>query len=131
MSDLDGQPGALNANGCGNSDDAPAGFSNFATLLSDQAHTLAAPGVCIFSTSINSGYRTGSGTSYSTPHAAGTAALCIATGNCTGPPRQVIQKLRSDATAYNTANPRYGFDGDPLRPITGKYYGYLIRAGRY
>jgi hypothetical protein len=26
---------------------------------------------------------------------------------------------------------RYGFQGDPLRPINGKYYGYLIRAGSY
>jgi hypothetical protein len=25
----------------------------------------------------------------------------------------------------------YGFQGDPLRPIPGKYYGYFIRAGLY
>ena len=29
------------------------------------------------------------------------------------------------------ANPSYGFVGDPLRPISGTYYGYLIRAGLY
>ena len=33
--------------------------------------------------------------------------------------------------AYNTANPGYGFAGDPLRPQAGKYYGYLVRAGLY
>jgi hypothetical protein len=33
--------------------------------------------------------------------------------------------------AYNLANCGYGFQGDPLRPISGKYYGFLIRAGRY
>ena len=39
---------------------------------------------------------------------------------------------RTDATvAYNQATPGYGFQGDPLRPISGKYYGYLIRAGLY
>jgi hypothetical protein len=25
----------------------------------------------------------------------------------------------------------YGFQDDPLRPISGKYHGYLIRAGLY
>jgi hypothetical protein len=25
----------------------------------------------------------------------------------------------------------YGFQGGPLRPISGKYYGYLMRAGLY
>jgi hypothetical protein len=37
----------------------------------------------------------------------------------------------SDAASYNVANSGYGFQGDPLRPVTGKYYGYLIRAGLY
>jgi hypothetical protein len=41
----------------------------------------------------------------------------------------VIQKLRSDAAAgATTAN---GFLGDPLRPVTGKYFGYLARAQGY
>jgi hypothetical protein len=34
-------------------------------------------------------------------------------------------------SAPNQANPGYGFQGDPLRPITGEYYSYLIRAGHY
>jgi len=63
---------------------------------------------------------------------AGVAALCIASGPCAGlTPAQIVQKLVSDASAYNTANPGYGFAGDPLRPQTGKYYGYLVRAGLY
>jgi hypothetical protein len=28
-------------------------------------------------------------------------------------------------------NSGYGFEGDPLRPITGEYYGYLISAALY
>ena len=46
-------------------------------------------------------------------------------------PAQIIQKIVSDAANYNNAHPEYGFVGDPLRPVTGKYYGYLIRAGSY
>ena len=66
------------------------------------------------------------------PHVAGTVALCIASGPCAGlTPPQIVQKIVADAAAYNQANPGYGFLGDPLEPITGKYYGYLIRAGLY
>ena len=66
------------------------------------------------------------------PHVAGTVAVCVASGACAGlTPPQIVQKIVADATAYNTANPGYGFLGDPLRPISGKYYGYLIRAGLY
>jgi hypothetical protein len=65
---------------------------------------------------------------------AGTVALCLASGSkpCAGlTPKEIVAKVVSDAAAYNTANPGYGFTGDPLRPIEGKYYGYLIRAGLY
>jgi hypothetical protein len=46
---------------------------------------------------------------------------------------QRSRKIVADAAAYNAAkqNVGYGFQGDPLRPISGKYYGYLIRAGLY
>ncbi len=39
----------------------------------------------------------------------------------------------ADASAFSTdtKNFGYGFQGDPLRPISGKYYGYLIRAAQY
>jgi subtilisin family serine protease len=43
------------------------------------------------------------------PHVAGTVALCIASGPCAGlTSAQIIQKIVSDAAAYNTANPSYG-----------------------
>jgi subtilisin family serine protease len=73
----------------------------------------------------------GSGTSFASPHAAGTVALCIASGACMGPPAQIIQKIVGEAAAYSSRNPGYGFAGDPLHPIAGKYYGYLIRAALY
>jgi len=40
-------------------------------------------------------------------------------------------KIATDAQAYNSANSEYGYTGDPLRPVEGKYFGYLIRAGIY
>ena len=75
------------------------------------------------------------------PHAAGTAALCIAkrdvdgngtfetNGPCTGmTPSQVISKLRSDAAARPAS---YGFTDDPNAPNGSRYYGYLEYAGGY
>ena len=70
-----------------------------------------------------------------TPHVTGTAALCIATGLCTGGPSSIMSTLRSNAAA-KPAN--YGFVGDPNNPITTGgpdpktlYYGHLIYAGGY
>lgn len=144
MTDLDGSPGgAFVGTTCARKtplvDDHSIFFSNFATLPADQAHTVAAPGVCILSTWLNTagsigivGYEVESGTSMASPHVAGTVALCIASGACAGlAPAQIIQKIVSDATAYNTANTGYGFAGDPIRPEPGKDYGFLIRAAAY
>jgi subtilisin len=143
MADFNGQPGGGAPFTCRRDvDDAFASFSSFATLAADQAHTIAAPGRCILSTAAPNSliwggskaplYGVISGTSMASPHVAGTVALCIFSGGCAGlTPAQIIQKMRSDAEVYNNANPDYGFVGDPLRPVTGKYYGYLIRAALY
>jgi subtilisin len=138
MTDFDGTPGGLGGETClpgyNFADDTVAFFSDFATLPADRAHTVAASGVCILSTFLGGGYELFSGTSQATPAVAGTVAVCIAAGACAGlRPGQIVQKIVSDAASYNTArrNFGYGFQGDPLRPITGKYYGYLIRAGLY
>jgi subtilisin family serine protease len=138
IADYDAQPGGLGkppSENCSfGADDSPAVFSNFATLAVDQAHILAAPGVCIGSTTIGGTYGGGSGTSFASPIVAGTVALCLASGSkpCAGlTPAQIVTKIVADAGAYNGANPGYGFTGDPLRPVEGKYYGYLIHAGSY
>ncbi len=136
MNDTDGLPGGLGGPeilcGLGYPDDTAAGFSNFASLAVDQAHTIAAPGVCVPSTSVGGLYGRASGTSFAAPLVAGTVALCVASGPCAGlTPSQVLQRVVADAAGYNTANVGYGFQGDPLRPISGKYYGYLIRAAQY
>ena len=135
IADSDGQPGGLGPpTFCQHDpDDSPANFSNFATLPSDRAHTVAAVGECVAST-INGGlYGSGTGTSFAAPAVAGTVALCIASGPCAGlTPAQIVQKIVADTANYNTATPSYGFTGDPLHPADpGKYYGFLARAGLY
>jgi len=143
IADFNGQPGGGAASTCRpGTDDAFASFSSFAALASDRAHTIAAPGVCILSTAAPHSliwggagaplYGVLSGTSMATPHVVGTVALCIFSGGCAGlTPPQIIQKIRTDAAAYNNAHLDYGFVGDPIRPDDEKYYGYLIRAGPY
>ena len=131
MADFNGQPGGGAAPTCRSDvDDTAADFSNFTTTTNtaDQAHTIAAPGVCINSTWKRGGYDTISGTSMASPHVAGTAALCIA-GPCAGmTPSQVMQRLRSDAAARPSS---YGFTNDPNSPNGNRYYGYLAYAGGY
>src|SRR5207244_890227 len=59
MADFNGQPGGGAASTCRSDvDDTAADFSNFATLVADQAHTIAAPGVCILSTWKGGSYNT-------------------------------------------------------------------------
>jgi subtilisin family serine protease len=139
MADTDGKPGGLGAPPTcfpGQVDDSFATFSNFAGSADTIAknHTIAAPGVCVFSTWMGGAYNTISGTSMASPHVAGSVALCIGNGLVAGPcagktAAQIVQKLRSDAAAHATMS--NGFNGDPNHAIAGRYYGFLVDDGGY
>jgi hypothetical protein len=40
----------------------------------------------------------------------------------------VVTKVVGDAMTYNQLDAAYGFTGDPLHPVAGKHYGYLVHA---
>lgn len=138
MADYDGKPDGLAAPICGaedwtkigQRDDKPAFFSNYASKPKDRAHTVAAPGVCIASTAPG-GYAVANGTSFASPAVAGSLALCISEGACEGSGRDVMSQFLDVTAAYNEHHPGFGFDGDPLRPIEGRYYGFLAQIARY
>jgi subtilisin family serine protease len=146
MNDYDGTPGGTglpsqNSPACDAElsaaldrypDDAGSEFSDTARVT-DAAHTIAAPGLCVLSTLPGNSYGTMHGTSMASPHVTGTMALCIASGPCQGlTPAQMIQKVRGDSAAYSAANPAFGFTGDLVRPYgDGRIFGPLVRTALY
>ena len=92
LADADGKPGGLAATSTAfsicteNKDDSFACFSNFSRSVVStnpvsspgKAIDLMLPGYLIYSTVLNSGYDTYSGTSMASPHGAGLAALYVA-----------------------------------------------------
>lgn len=135
VADSDGAGGALGGSpACdsGGSDDTYASYSNYAGTAAGAAHLIAAPGSCIGSTWPGGSIATSSGTSMAAPHVAGAAALCLGevgveTAPCAGlSPGQAIAKLRADAESVTRANGGFGFAGDPLRPVSGRGYGYML-----
>jgi len=74
LADSDGAPGGLGASTSYGADDTFASFSNWGVPVD-----IGAPGVSIYSTWLKNEYKTISGTSMASPHAAGAAALYVAT----------------------------------------------------
>ena len=106
LSDSDGAPGGLGpAPSCrsGEADDRFASFSNFGSVVD-----LAAPGVCIYSTTLNGGYATKSGTSMAAPHVTGAAALYLGSH-----PTATPAEVRAALLASSEPGPIAG-DPDPF-----------------
>ena len=135
MGDFDGKAGGNADPTCGTQDfsrfgqkdDEPAFFSNFATTSDDKAHTVSGPGVCMLST-VPGGYDVNHGTSFASPAVAGSVALCISQKACTGSAEQVMEQYLDLTRAYTKRHHDYGFEGDPVHPISSRYYGYLTQT---
>ncbi|MEU4150057.1 S8 family serine peptidase [Streptomyces sp. NPDC026659] len=142
IADFDGRPGGRAEPVCygtdlgvfGDADDeAVLGFSNFAVSAADRRHTVAAPGDCMETTYLDPAFfALVTGTSFSAPVVTGVTALCVSAGRCgTHSPARNVRTIVNDAKKYNEKQRRYGFFGDPLRPIPGRSYGHLVSARRY
>jgi subtilisin family serine protease len=106
LTDFNGQPGGGAAATCrADEDDTFANFSNFGADVD-----LIAPGVCILSTYLGSGYATLSGTSMASPHVAGAAALYKA-NHPGATPAQVKAALQSAGSLNWTDTD----DPDPIK----------------
>ena len=96
----------------GDPDDSFATYSNYGSVVD-----IAAPGSEVYSTYINGGYATASGTSMASPNVAGAAALYISM-NQTATPDQVDAALKSSGTKAPQS-------GNGLVPCDGNGKGYF------
>jgi subtilisin family serine protease len=125
IADFDGLPGGLGSPTCrADVDDTLADFSNFGSAVE-----IAAPGVCIFSTFLNDGYTTFSGTSMASPFVAGAVARYIAESGLDPQSRADVTAIRNAIVGAGTPQgSACGFvdidsDQEPLLFINSSLFG--------
>ena len=126
VTDYDGLPAGLGAPTCRtDTDDTLASYSNFGQVID-----IAAPGSCIYSTYLNNGYATFSGTSMASPAVAGAAARYISESGSKPGNTADVEAVRDALVAGGApqAGP-CGFTGDadgfaePLLFLNGSAFG--------
>lgn len=98
--DTDGLAGGLGSS-CSGADDRIASFSNYGPDID-----VIAPGTCVYSTYTGGGYRSMSGTSMASPHAAGVAALFMAANPTAAPDDVRAHLINSGSSDWNNATDR-------------------------
>ncbi|HET9260049.1 MAG TPA: S8 family serine peptidase [Acidimicrobiia bacterium] len=125
LADFDGLPGAVGSPTCrADQDDTLADFSNYGPTVD-----IAAPGVCIFSTHLDDGYTTYSGTSMASPFVAGAIARYIAENDLPTDDRADVNAIK--AAVLGAAVPQSSACGfqdvdsspEPLLFVNGPLYG--------
>ncbi|KAF8068246.1 aprE [Scenedesmus sp. PABB004] len=139
VSDYDGLPGGLGTPaGEEDLDDTATDFSNWGSAETAN-RTVAGPGRLILSTWSRKACGTYgmecvswgpwaflSGTSMASPHVASVVARCYRAGVCGAEEGSEMDRIMRLTAEYNLANPGYGFEGDPSRPVEGgKVFGWM------
>jgi hypothetical protein len=65
------------------------------------------------------------------PHVSALIAQCYKIGICRSETGSELSIMVDLAYSYNQQNTEYGFEGDPFRPVEGKYFGYLVYGNQW
>jgi len=58
-------------------------------------------------------------------------ARCYSKGVCALENNTEMARIVANSVNYNKVNRNYGFTGDPLRPIKGRYFGHMVWGNQW